>query len=712
MSDPLAAPVQFVRGVGPARAKALEGAGIKSVEDLVLYAPRRYIDRSHCTPVSDLAEGMQVTILAEVLAAGATRGRRSRFIARAGDGSGIVECVWFRGVPYVKTALQTGDLVVFSGKVSAYKGKLQLVHPEFEVAGSADDLEDGEDPLEDALHAGGLIPIYPLSAELRAVGLASRGLRRIVRNTLDSLSDQLVDPLPEKQRSQRDLLPLAEALEELHFPSTTEMAERARSRLAYEEFFFMELLLAERSRSIRLREGTAFRTWGPLVRSYLEGLGFTLTGAQQRVLAEIFEDMGSPRPMNRLLQGDVGSGKTVIAACVMLTAVENGMQAALMAPTEILAEQHASRLEQEFARLDVRVHFLTSRLSGAGRSSVLDELRSGTPAVVIGTHALIQEDVDFSRLGAVVVDEQHRFGVLQRGALQAKGRDPDVLVMTATPIPRTLAMTLYGDLDTSIIDEMPPGRQPVETHWLSIEKREQVVERVRRALDDGDQIYWVFPLVEETESSDLRAAVESYEWMRSGPLRDHNLGLIHGRMKPEEKDRVMERFRSGEVELLVSTTVIEVGVDVAGASMILIEHAERFGLSQLHQLRGRVGRGDAKAVCVLLAGEDITEEGTRRLQAMNETTDGFKIAEADLEIRGPGEFFGTRQHGLPDLRIASLIADQKLLTQARTDAFTALGLGGEEGSPGSPAVAEDVLDKWRRILQRRMGRKIALADIA
>ncbi|MCK4773117.1 MAG: ATP-dependent DNA helicase RecG, partial [Candidatus Latescibacteria bacterium] len=381
-------------------------------------------------------------------------------------------------------------------------------------------------------------------------------------------------------------------------------------------------------------------------------------------------------------------------------------------PTEILAEQHASRLEQEFARLDVRVHFLTSRLSGAGRSSVLDELRSGTPSVVIGTHALIQEDVDFSRLGAVVVDEQHRFGVLQRGALQAKGRDPDVLVMTATPIPRTLAMTLYGDLDTSIIDEMPPGRQPVETHWISIEKREQVVERVRRALDDRDQVYWVFPLVEETESSDLRAAVESYEWMRSGPLRDHNLGLIHGRMKPEEKDQVMERFRSGEVELLVSTTVIEVGVDVAGASMILIEHAERFGLSQLHQLRGRVGRGDAKAVCVLLAGEDITEEGTRRLQAMNETTDGFKIAEADLEIRGPGEFFGTRQHGLPDLRIASLIADQKLLTQARTDAFTALGLGGEEGSPGSPAVAEDVLDEWRRILQRRMGRKIALADIA
>lgn len=712
MSDPLAAPVQFVKGVGPARAKALEGAGIKSVEDLILYAPRRYIDRRHCTPVSDLVEGMQVTILAEVLAAGATRGRRSRFIARAGDGSGIVDCVWFRGVPYVKTALRTGDLVVFSGKVSAYKGKLQLAHPEFEVAGSADDLEDGEDPLEDALHAGGLIPIYPLSAELRAVGLASRGLRRIIRNTLDSLDDQVVDPLPEKQRSQRDLMPLAEALEELHFPSTIETAERARIRLAYEEFFFMELLLAERSRNVQLREGNAFRTWGPLVRSYLERLEFTLTGAQQKVLAEIFENMGSRRPMNRLLQGDVGSGKTVIAACVMLTAVENGMQAALMAPTEILSEQHAHRLSQEFAALDVEVYLLTSRLSSSQRREILDQLLSGTPAVVIGTHALIQKDVNFASLGAVVVDEQHRFGVLQRGALLAKGSDPDVLVMTATPIPRTLAMTLYGDLETSIIDEMPPGREPVETHWISLDKRDQVVKRVRRALEDGEQAYWVFPLVEETERTDLRAAVESFEALRSGPLKDHVLGLIHGRMKSEEKDEVMNRFRSGDISLLISTTVIEVGVDVAGAAMILVEHAERFGLSQLHQLRGRVGRGSGKAVCVLLTGEDITEDAARRLQVMTETNDGFQIAEADLEIRGPGEFFGTRQHGLPDLRIASLVGDQELLVQARTDAFAALGLGDDHDRSGIPTVGNDVLGRWREILQRRMDRKISLADIA
>jgi ATP-dependent DNA helicase RecG len=508
------------------------------------------------------------------------------------------------------------------------------------------------------------------------------------------------------------LIPLDEALEELHFPSSAEMAETARKRLAYEEFFFMELLLAQRSRSVRLREGNAFKTWGPLLRSYLEQLEFTLTGAQQRVLAEILEDMGSRRPMNRLLQGDVGSGKTVIATCILLTAVENGMQAALMAPTEILAEQHAHRLSRELAALNVEVHLLTSRLSAGQREVILDRLSSAAPAVVIGTHALIQKDVDFTSLGAVVVDEQHRFGVLQRGALQAKGSDPDVLVMTATPIPRTLAMTLYGDLETSVIDEMPPGREPVETHMVSLEKRDQVMQRVRQVLKDGEQVYWVFPLVEETEKTDLRAAVESYDALQAGPLKEHVLGLVHGRMKSEEKDEVMNRFRSGDISLLISTTVIEVGVDVAGATMILVEHAERFGLSQLHQLRGRVGRGGGRAVCVLLTGEDITEDAARRLQAMTETNDGFQIAEADLEIRGPGEFFGTRQHGLPDLRIASLVGDQKLLAQARTDAFSALGLADDRDRTVTPEVDSDILNCWRNILQRRMGRKISLADIA
>jgi len=712
MTDRLAAPVQYVKGVGPARAEALESVGIRSVEDLIFHAPRRYVDRRHCSPISELREGEQVTVLGEVLTASVARGRKPRFLAKVSDGTGILECVWFRGVPYVKNALRGGDLVVLSGKVGLYRGGVQIAHPEFEVLGSVEELSESGELPEDTLHAGGLIPIYPLTAELRSVGLASRGLRRIMRNALDELKEQVEDPLTDELIDRRELVSLAEALEGLHFPRSDEEAESARRRLAYEEFFFMELLLADRSRKIQRRPGTPFRTWGPLVREYLEGLDFSLTRAQQRVVAEVFEDMGSPYPMSRLLQGDVGCGKTVVAACVLLTAVEQGMQGALMAPTEILADQHARRLRDEFSRLDVKVHFLSSRLSGTERESVLRSLGSGTPSVVIGTHALIQHDVDFSALGAVVVDEQHRFGVLQRGELQAKGSDPDVLVMTATPIPRTLAMTLYGDLAVSVIDEMPPGRQPVETCRVPLTKREKVIERIGEVLADGKQVYWVFPLVEESEKSDLAAAVESYDWLRSGPLGNFRLGLVHGRLKPEEKDDVMKRFRDGEVDLLVSTTVIEVGVDIAGATMILVEHAERFGLAQLHQLRGRVGRGGGKATCVLLESEQLTEEGERRLAAMVETTDGFRIAEADLDIRGPGEFFGTRQHGLPDLRVANLITDQRLLGEAREDAFAALGVALDGSDPAEPSVPIEILDRWRMTLERRLGQRIVLADIA
>ncbi len=711
MSDRLAAPVQYLKGVGPARARALEGAGIRSVEDLLLYAPRRYVDRRHCVEIGELVEGNQATVMGEVVAAGARGGRHSRFLARVNDGTGTLEAVWFRGVPYIKDALRAGDFVVLSGKVGAYRSMLQMAHPEFEVLGSAGDLDE-EDPLEEALHAGGLIPIYPLTAELRSVGLSSRGLRRALRNALDSVLEDLVDPLPDQIVRERGLLPAREALEQIHFPESPESAVSARERLAYEEFFFLELLLADRRREVQRSTGRAFRTWGPLVRSYLEELGFTLTQAQQRVIAEIFADMGRPHPMNRLLQGDVGSGKTAVAACVLLTAVENGMQAALMAPTEILAEQHTRRLRKELAPLEVPVHFLASRLSAAERRTVLEELKGGEPAVVIGTHALIQQDVGFASLGAVVVDEQHRFGVLQREALQAKGETPHVLVMTATPIPRTLAMTLYGDLDTSVIDEMPPGREPVETRVISISKRQSVVERAREALEEGRQAYWVFPLVEETERSDLRAATESYEQLQAGPLEVFRLGLVHGRMGPDEKDTIMDAFREGRLDLLVSTTVIEVGVDVPNASLILVEHAERFGLSQLHQLRGRVGRGGGKATCVLIAGEELTEDAERRLKVMTETGDGFRIAEADLEIRGPGEFFGTRQHGLPDLRVASLVSDQRLLTDAREDAFRALLGEGDEADGSIPEVSRQQLEKWRQTLERRLGQRIVLGGIA
>jgi ATP-dependent DNA helicase RecG len=705
MEDRLASPVQYVRGVGPARAEALRSVNVESVEDLLLYAPRRYVDRRRCTAIADLREGESATVLVEVLAAGLAKGRRPRFVARLTDGSGIVEAVWFQGLTYLKGTLRAGDLAVLSGRVGSYRRRVQFAHPEFEVLGTGGEEGAAGPGLEDALHAGGLIPIYPLTAELRSVGLASRGLRRIIRNALDTLSDGLEDPLPEQLRLRRGLLPLAGAFERLHFPAGPEQAEAARHRLAYEEFFYLELLLADRQRALGRREGHAFRTWGPLVRRYLERVGFTLTRAQQRVLAEIFEDMARPHPMNRLLQGDVGSGKTVVAACVLLTAVENNRQAALMAPTEILAEQHYTRLRWELAPLDIEVHLLAARLNPGERRRLIERLAEEEPCIVVGTHALIQQDVGFARLGAVVVDEQHRFGVLQRGALPAKGASPDVLVMTATPIPRTLAMTLYGDLDTSVIDELPPGRQPVETSRFPSRQGEKVVEVVRAALEEGGQVYWVFPLVEETAASDLKAAVSSYDRLRQGPLRDHRVGLVHGRMPPREKDAVMEAFRRGEVEVLVATTVIEVGVDVPSASLILVEHAERFGLSQLHQLRGRVGGGGGHARCILLEGEELTEEARQRLQAMVETTDGFRIAEADLNIRGPGEFFGTRQHGLPGLRVADLVGDAPLLAQARQDAFAAL-------APGQGDTSPEDLEGWRRVIVRRLGERLALGTIA
>ncbi len=711
MEDRLASPVQYVRGVGPVRAAALRSVGVESVEDLLLYAPRRYVDRRHCSPIGELREGETATVLAQVLAAGTARGRRPRFVARLGDGTAVLEAVWFQGLNYVQGALRPGDVVVLSGRVGSYRGHLQIPHPEFEVLGGAGEATEEGDLLEESLHAGGLIPVYPLSAELRSVGLASRGLRRILRNTLDAVVSDLEDPLPEWLRARRDLLALDRAYEGLHFPADPEEAEAARRRLAYEEFFYLELLLADRQGHRQRRPGQALRTWGPQVRRYLEGVGFTLTRAQQRVLAEIFEDLGRPHPMNRLLQGDVGSGKTVVAACTLLTAVENGLQGALMAPTEILAEQHHGRLRVELGALGIPVHLLSARLTAAERTGLLERLRSGEPGLVVGTHALIQEDVDFGRLGVVVVDEQHRFGVLQRGALPAKGTAPDVLVMTATPIPRTLAMTLYGDLDTSVIDELPPGRQPVETHRFPLAQNERVEARVRIALEEGRQVFWVFPLVEESANSDLQAAVSAYERLRTGPLREHRIGLVHGRLKAEEKDVVMSAFRSGEIGLLVATTVIEVGVDVPDASLILIQHAERFGLSQLHQLRGRVGRGGGQAVCVLLEGDELTAEAEQRLKAMVETTDGFRIAEADLCIRGPGEFFGTRQHGLPGLRVADLVGDAPLLALARQDAFGLLAGDGDERGDALP-VTEEVREGWRRTIVRRLGEKIVLGGIA
>ena len=648
-------PVHALPGIGPKRAQVLASVGVETVKDLLYYIPRRYIDRSKILPISQLPLGEEVTVLGRVERFGmrrtAKRGK-ARFVLTLGDETGFLSCVWFSGTRTMEKIFSVGDLVAVSGKVTLY-GEKQITHPE-----------------TDLLHTGRVIPLYPSNAELKNAGMDSRGFRRIIKAGLDAVAPAIRDALPETIRRRGDLLPLSEALHAIHFPSSSDEGEAARRRLAFDELFSMQVRLAQQwQRRIADPDGIAFPCVGESLAKLLQRLPFDLTEAQKRVMREIRADMKCPRQMNRLLQGDVGSGKTLVALMSMLIAVENGHQAALMVPTEILAEQHFLTTHRLFEELGVRVILLVGGMKKAQRELALKEIADGTARIIVGTHALIQEDIAFGRLGLVVIDEQHRFGVIQRKMLGEKGRKPDVLVMTATPIPRTLSLTMYGDLDVSILDEMPPGRKPVRTVWRTSSSRDGVFRFVRDQVSEGRQAYIVYPLVEESEKMDLKAAAESYEELRHGPLTGLRLKLLHGRMKNEEKEDIMRAFQAGEVDVLVSTTVIEVGMDVPNAALMVVEHAERFGLTQLHQLRGRVGRGDHLSYCVLITDEHLSDEAKMRLGAMTRTHDGFQIAEIDLELRGPGTFFGTKQSGMPELRIADMLQDAALLELARREAF-------------------------------------------
>ncbi len=655
-------PVQFVKGVGERRARALAKVGIRTVWDMLYYFPRRHLDRSNVTKIRDAAVETDVTVVGRVQSCGIERGRRQRFVLYLFDGTGFLTCVWFSRVSLWPKIFRQGDTVAFSGKIGEYRGTRQMVHPDFDRLG-----DEGEAGF---LNTGIIIPLYPSGEALGSVGLDSRGFRRIIRRVLDDYGDRIPETLPASVIRRRRLVSHRQALRDIHFPPDWRRLRRAETRLKFEELFYMELVLAQRKRALQIQQkGIGFSAVGQRTRKLIEKLPFELTEAQKAVLRQIREDMKKSAPMNRLLQGDVGSGKTVVAMITMLMAVENGYQAALMAPTEILAEQHYLTLHHQLEELGVAVRLLVGGQNARHRREILRAVGEGEADIIIGTHALIQEPVDFSRLGLVVIDEQHRFGVMQRAALMEKGLNPDVLVMTATPIPRSLSMTLYGDLDISIIDELPAGRKPVKTVWRYEDKRREIYEYVRLRVEAGEQAYIVFPLVEESEKMDLNAAVESYKKLVSGPFSGLKVGLLHGRMPSDEKEAVMADFKAGRLQVLVSTTVIEVGVDVPNASFMVIENAERFGLTQLHQLRGRVGRGHKQSYCILIASRNLTPEARRRLDTMARTTDGFKIAEEDLRLRGPGEFFGTRQHGLPGLRIADIVADAELLAAAREEAF-------------------------------------------
>jgi ATP-dependent DNA helicase RecG len=687
--------VTYVKGVGPAVAKKFEKLGVKTVRDLLYYFPHRHLDYSKLKKIADLKAGEEQTIIANVWQANETRpGGRKSTEAIVGDETGNLRVLWFNQ-PYIAKNLSTNMQIILSGKVNLFNGRLQLASPEWELA-------DGHD----LLHTGRLVPVYPLTQ-----GLYPRQVRRLMKDFIEKWAGQAPDFLPEEIRARLKLLDLPEAISQAHYPDDDASKDRARIRLAFDELFLLQLGVMSRKRKWQLsRPGTALEIREDVLGRFLKSLPYTLTPAQDRVLKEILADLNKKTPMIRLLQGEVGSGKTIVATAAILTAVANGFQAAFMAPTEILAEQHFITLCGLFGKLgqaegdgNVRsfsgflekpltVALLIGDMKAAGKKKLQQQIAAGEIDIIIGTHALVQKDLGFSKLGLAVVDEQHRFGVEQRGALREKGFNPHMLVMTATPIPRTLALTLYGDLDLSVINELPPGRQTVKTKWLRPEQRESAYNFIRKEIRAGRQAFILCPLVEESESIMAQAAVAEYERLSTEVFPDLKMGLLHGRMSSADKDAVMEEFRRGNLNILVSTPVIEVGIDIPNATVMMIESADRFGLSQLHQFRGRVGRGKEQSYCMLMA-ENASEVGRQRLDIIENTQDGFKLAEEDLKMRGPGEFFGTRQSGLPDLRMAR-ISDVAILELARKEAVSLFQTDPDMKNPEHEKLAQEMARVW------------------
>lgn len=647
-------PVQTLKGVGTERAKLLAKLNIFSVGDLLFHFPHRYEDRSQMVPLGQVATGQEGTFWGEVLALEELKPRSNLFILKVliSDGTGGAYAIWYNQ-PYLKRLIYPGDRLIVTGRMDVKYWEKNITVEDFEKLGSS------EDPKE----AGVIVPIYRLTE-----GISKRMLRQLVRRTVEQHGEEVPDTLPAFIKTHYKLPSTAEALRQIHCPDSLQEGEKARKTLAYEELLIWQIgLLGERYRGEE-KTGVIHQRTGTLTKGYLKQLSFSLTSAQKRVLKEVYDDMEQDRPMARLLQGDVGSGKTVVAVLALLKGIDNGFQGALMVPTEILAEQHFFNIRQHLKILGVNSALLTGSMSKEKKAQVQYGLQTGEIQLIIGTHALIQDEIKFYNLGLVVIDEQHRFGVVQRGQLLAKGSQyPDLLVMTATPIPRTLALTFYGDLDFSIIDELPAGRLPVTTKYIAENKREQAYDFIKDQLDQGRQAYVVCPLVEDSDQVEGEAAAKIFEELRFGSFRNYRLGLIYGRMSGAEKERIMGEFRRKELDLLVATTVIEVGVDVANATMMLINGCERFGLAQLHQLRGRVGRGDARSYCFLM-GRLKSKDAQSRVKTMLNYDDGFSIAEEDLKLRGPGDFFGVRQHGMPEFKAANLLQDYKILQLAQKDA--------------------------------------------
>jgi ATP-dependent DNA helicase RecG len=716
--------VQYVKGIGPRLAELLAAKDIETLDDLLHYLPFRYEDRLNPRGISELRAGEMATVIAEVRTSGLFRTRRMPiFQMTAGQGRTRLKCIWFNA-PYLQDKFKPGQIVALYGKVEEdyRKGELQLTQPQFEIIGEADNASDSaEQKLAASLEIGRIVPIYESAGQGR---LTSRWFRRIIHTALESLAPDLPDPIPALVRRHLSLISPREALQKVHWPDPGESIEDllssrtpAHVRLIFEELFFVELGLELKRREQKAQTGIAFKLDDRARAAIKKILPFHPTAAQKRVLKEIASDMGKPFPMRRLLHGDVGSGKTIVAFEAAIIAMENGYQVALMAPTEILAQQHYFSARRILETAGYRVVLLTGSMEDDRKRETRRHIAQGNAQLVIGTHALIEQKVEFAKLGMVIVDEQHRFGVLQRFKLMKKSSEervttddapvqaePDVLVMTATPIPRTLALTLYGDLDVSVIDEMPPGRTPIVTRCVSDERSPEVWDFVRKQVAAGHQTYVVYPVIEENEETELKAAMKMYKELSNRIFPDLRVAVLHGRMEPDLKEQVMRLFQKGDLDILVATTVIEVGVDVANATMMVIEHAERFGLAQLHQLRGRIGRGAAKSYCVLMTGGKVSEDGERRLDAMVRTSDGFQIAELDLELRGPGEFFGTRQAGLPSFQVANLIRDRQLLEAAKREAAAVL-------AGPNPEITQAEIDAALRHMRTRWHKSYGLVEV-
>src|SRR5580693_7693184 len=678
----LSTPVQYVKGVGPRIGEVLAAKGIHTVGDLLHYLPFRYEDRLNPRGISELRAGEMATVIGEVRNSGLFRTRRMPiFQLTVGQGRAKLRCLWFNAT-YLQDKFKPGQLIALYGKVEQDQksGELQIIQPQIEMLGEAD-AEGADDKAAASLEVGRIVPIYESAGQGR---VTARWFRRIIRKALEDLTPDLAETIPTAVRERLALVSLREALWKVHWPEAGESLADLQSsrtaahiRLIFEELFFIELGLELKRRQQKTQTGIAFRLDDRVRQAIKKILPFHPTAAQKRVLKEIADDMQKPYPMRRLLQGDVGSGKTIIGFQAAIIAIENGCQVALMAPTEILAQQHYFSARRILENAGYRIVLLTGSLEADRKREIRRHIAQGNAQLVIGTHALLEEKVEFAKPGLVIVDEQHRFGVLQRLKLMKKSGDsgsdknpsePDVLVMTATPIPRTLALTLYGDLDISVLDELPPGRTPIVTRRITDDRSPEVWDFVRKQVLKGHQVYVVYPVIAESEETELKAAVKMYRELSEKIFADLKVGLLHGRLDADLKDQVMRRFQKGELQILVATTVIEVGVDVPNATVMVIEHAERFGLAQLHQLRGRIGRGVAKSYCILMTGGKVTEEGERRLDAMVRTNDGFQIAELDLTLRGPGEFFGTRQAGMPSFQVANLIRDRQLLELAKREA--------------------------------------------